>query len=277
MDEYGKVISSYQSFIAKYDLTRKAAYASISHAGTDGNPRISKFGGKYPRLPGEPVPQCSSCQQQLMMIAQLYLPSIPSYILESLPEDQRDKLLVLGVCPECMGSLGYDIRTYASSDLDALEYQDDVGEQWTHADMIYRRRFPRMLNSPQTYDAFDRQRQYMQLRLVSSWIDSEMVPYSSVASVRQKLEEENIPINQRIFIAAHDINLKHGVAATVYLGGWAHFCGGTDQTPGDDFVVLLNLSESEAASLEWGDAGTAQIWAGTGEHAGEFKFTVSSH
>jgi hypothetical protein len=276
MDEYGRVVSGYRGFVTKYGLSRKAAYPSIAHGGDDGNPRVTKFGGKYPRLPGEALPKCPSCDQQLMMIVQLYIPSLPAFVQESLPEDQRDKLLVLGVCPECMGSTGYDIRAYGPSDLDSLEYQDDVGEQWTRAEMIYRRRFPRMVNSPQVYDAFDRQRQYMQLRVVSNWTETEMVPYTSVASVREKLEEEQIPINQRIFIAAHDINLKAGVAATVYLGGWAHFCG-PDQTPGDDFVVLLSLSESEAASLEWGDAGTAQIWAGTGEHAGEFKFTVSSH
>jgi hypothetical protein len=276
MDEYGKVVSGYRDFVVKHKLFRKAAYPNISYTGSDGNPRSTKFGGKYPLLPGEAAPKCPSCDQQLMMVVQVYIPSLPAFVQNALPQPQRDKLLVLGVCPECLGSTGYHIHVYGPADLDKLEYHDDIGENWSRPELLYRRRFPRIPNSPPNYDEVDRQRQFMRFALVGEWNETDMAPYTSVASVKQQLEEDHIPANQRIFIAAHDINMKNGLAATVYLGGWPHFCG-QDQTPGDDYVVLLNICESEAATLEWGDAGTAQIWAGTGSHAGEFKFTCSSH
>jgi hypothetical protein len=37
------------------------------------------------------------------------------------------------------------------------------------------------------------------------------------------------------------------------------------------------LCASDAATLEWGDAGTAQVWVGSDAHAGEFRFTCASH
>jgi hypothetical protein len=70
--------------------------------------------------------------------------------------------------------------------------------------------------------------------------------------------------------------MRAGVAAACYVAGWPRFCG-DDQTPGDGWVLLLNLCESEIATLEWGDCGTAQLWVGVDEHEGEFRFTCSSH
>jgi hypothetical protein len=276
MDEYAKLVSGYRDFVNKHKLFRKAAYPTVAYSGEDANPRVTKFGGKYPVLPGESVPKCTVCNHQLMFIVQLYGPALPPTIQGILPQTHRDRLIVLGVCPECLGSSGYDIHVYGPADLDKLAYHDDIGEDWSRPELLYRRRFPRIPNSPPVYDEVDRKRQYMQLTNVTSWTEVDMAPFSSIPAVKQKLEDDHVPANQRLFIAAHDLNMKNGLAATVYGGGWPHFCGG-DQTPGDEFGLLLSLCESEAATLEWGEAGTAQIWAGNGAHAGEFVFTCSSH
>jgi hypothetical protein len=276
MDEYSTLLSSFQSVISTHNLTRKAAYPTISHSSSDCNPRTTKFGGQYHLPPNASPPQCESCNQTMMMIAQLYIPSLPEFIQSQVPPSLQESLIVLAVCPECLGSSGYQIHIHENSILDNLVYHEDIGSQWSQPEFQYRRRFPRLPNSPQRFDAVDQRRQCMDLRVISGWTETEMVPHPSNSILKEKLEEAKIPMNQRIFLAAHDMNLRAGVAATCYVGGWPRFCG-EDQTPGEDWVVLLNLCESDVATLEWGDCGTAQIWMGIREKEGEFKFTCSSH
>jgi hypothetical protein len=276
MDEYATLLSTFNSVVATHNLTRAAAYPTAAHNLNDGDPRVTKFGGKYPLPPDESPPQCPTCGQTLMMIAQLYIPTLPEFIRSQLPAQFHDSLVVLSVCPECLGSAGYCVRSHASSALDALVYHDDIGSQWSTPEFQYRRRFPRFPNSPQPFDAVDSRRLSMSLSFVGGWIETEMVPHPSNSALREKLEAAGIPLNQRIYLAAHDINMRAGVAAVCYLGGWPRFCG-DDQTPGDDWLLLLNLCESDMTTLEWGDCGTAQLWVGVNAHEGEFKFTCSSH
>jgi hypothetical protein len=274
MEQYTTTLADFGAFVRGAKLVRKAAYSTVSYI-NDGNPRSTKFGGKYPRPPADPHPKCDLCDQPMMMIVQLYVPTLPDFIQAHFPAQARDQLIVLGVCPECLGSGGYSIRAYGAAELDGLAYHDDIGEQWAQPDLQSRRRFPRVTNSPPAYDAVDQRRLYMNFSGVGGWTETEMVPDATVDSVRAKLAEAQVPINERIFIAAHDINMKNGIVANCYLGGWPHYCG-EDQTPGDDYVLLLNISESENATLDWGDSGTAQIWMGVKGKAGEFKFTCSS-
>jgi hypothetical protein len=276
MDEYSQLLSSFRELVTKHNWLRKAAYPIVSYLLTDGNPRSTKFGGKYPLLPGESVPKCPSCDQTMMMIVQLFVPSLPEFVQTQFPSQSRDGLLVLGVCPECLGSSGHSIRVYSGAELDSLVYHDDVGEQWSQPEFQYRRRFPRIPNSPPEFDEVDRRRQFMRFCLVGGWTETEMVPYASSTVVKQRLQEEHQQLSQRTFIAAHDMNMKSGLGATCYIGGWPRFCS-DDQSPGENFVLLFSLCESEAASLEWGDAGTAQIWMGINDRAGEFRFTCSSY
>jgi hypothetical protein len=276
MHEYSTLLSSFESVVAAHSLYRPAAYPILSPLNPDSDPRTTKFGGKYPLLPNTSPPKCPTCDQPLMMIVQLFVPTLPAFIQEQIPASLRDSLIVLAVCPECLGSSGYRIDVYDSDSLDDLVYHEDVGAQWSEPEFQYRRRFPRFPNSPQTFDAVDQRRQRMELRVVAGWTETEMVPHPSNAVLREKLEEANVELNSRVFLAVHDSHIRAGVAATCFVGGWPRFCG-KDQTPGEDWVVLLNLCESEAATLEWGDCGTAQIWMGVGENAGQFKFTCSSH
>jgi hypothetical protein len=275
MDEYTKVVSAFREFVTTHALARPAAYPRLTCL-HDCNPRTTKFGGKYPLLPAESSPACPRCDQPLMMVVQLYVPALPEFIRSQFPDDRRDQLIVVGVCPECLGSDGYRIAAYSGGDLDRLVYRDDVGEKWSRPPLLGLRRFPCIPNSPPVYDCVDERRQYMCFSGVDGWTETECVPDSSVAAVRKKLREEKFGPPERVLIASHDINMENGLAANCYVGGWPRFCG-QDQSPGDDFVLLFSLCESEAATLEWGNSGTAQIWMGVAGKAGEFKFTCSSY
>jgi hypothetical protein len=275
MDDYDKMISSFREFVTSSELVRKAAYPTIKSA-SDGSPRSTKFGGMYPQLPSESHRKCDLCDQPLMMIVQLYVPTLPDFIQSQFPPQSRDQLIVLGVCPQCLGSNGHYIASYSGDQLDRLVYHPDVGEKWKQREMRNRRRFPQIPNSPPVYDTTDDRRCSMDFCAVGGWVEADMVPNATVTKVRQQLEDAQIEVTERIFIAAHDINMENGLAAVAYLGGWPHFCG-EDQSPGSDFVLLLSLCESEAATLEWGNAGTAQIWMGVNSKAGAFKFTCSSY
>jgi hypothetical protein len=274
MSEYAATLAEFGAFVREAKLARRAAYATVGYI-NDGNPRTTKFGGRYPRAPGEPAPACGRCEQPLMMVVQLYVPALPGFVQAQVPAAARDSLIVVGVCPECLGAGGYCVRAYGAAELDALVYHDDVGEEWAQPARRSRRRFPRVANSPPAYDAADQRRLAMRFSGVGAWAETEMVPDASVDSVRAKLADARIPATERVFIAAHDINMRNGIAANCYLGGWPRFCG-DDQTPGSDYVLLLSICESESATLAWGDAGTAQIWMGVRTKAGDFKFTCSS-
>lgn len=275
MDTYEQAVSFTKSFISKHNLFLRCSTPVVSECEPDCNPRVSKFGGQFPYLDGESVPRCTVCDQFPMMAAQLYVPSLPAYVQELFPERERRSLLVLGICPECLGSHGYHIRSYAEDELDRLVYHADEGRDWARPEYHERRVFPRIPFSPQPYDAYDEQRQYFHHCTVVDWQDSEMVPYTSLRSVQELLKKEGIDNNNRYFLVAHSINMQNNVSGNTYLCGWPHFCDG-DQTP-EDFRILLNMCESEAATLGWGDCGTAQLWIGTGKNEGKYMFTCSSH
>jgi hypothetical protein len=276
MDEYGNLLTSFEELITSHSLSRKAAYPTSSSNQTDGNPRTSKFGGKYPLLPNESVPKCLSCDQPLMMVIQLYLPSLPEFVRSQAPSQIQDSLIVLSVCPECLGSSGYRIDAHPSDVLDTLVYHEDVGPKWSEPEFQYRRRFVRFPNSPQPFDAVDQRRRKMELRVIGGWTETEMVPHLTNSELKEALEKAKMPVSSRISLAVHDINIRAGVAGNCYVGGWARFCG-DDQTPGENWSLLCNLCESDMATLEWGDCGAAQVWIGVGENAGQFKFTCSTH
>lgn len=275
MEAYEEAVSFAKSFIDKHKLFLKCSIPIISEMEDDCNPRVSKFGGKFPYLEDEVIPKCHVCDQFPMMVVQLYVPSLPEYIQDLFPENYKKSLLVLGVCPECLGSNWYHIRVYSEDELDKLVYHEDEGKNWAKPEYHERRNFPRIPFSPQPYDAYDEQRQYFHLCTIVDWKDTEMVPYTSLKTVQDLLKKEGIDNNNRYFLVAHGINMQNNVSGNSYLGGWPHFCNG-DQTP-ESYKILLNICESEAATLGWGDCGTAQIWIGFGKNEGKFKFTCSSH
>lgn len=266
-----QVMKKYNDFAAKYNLLRKASVPEISEIESDGNPRVSKFGGKFPYLPDETIPECTHCHQFPMMVAQLYVPSLPHFIQDLFPESQRQSLIVLSICPSCLGFNGYNVNVYSEDQLDQLIYHDDVGQKWATPEMNMMRICNFRPGSPHSLDELDQQKQFLRLTTVTSWRDAEMAPYSSVKEVKDLMEKEKIESNQRMFLAAHDINIKNCIAGHSYVGGWPHFTG-DDQTP-EHYKILLNITESEEATLEWGNGGTAQLWIGTDENAGKFKFT----
>lgn len=275
MDIYMSILKSYTKFVESNNLTRKASIPIISSFETDGNPRISKIGGKFPYLENETIPECPKCHEIPMMVAQLYVPTLPDYIQRLFPESLQKSLVVLSVCPSCLGSEHYCIHTYDESQLDNLIYHDDVGEKWATPQYNMMRIFNFQPNSPQTYDAIDQQKQYLQFNAITGWKDTEMVPYASVDEVKNLMKGANIEPNNRVFLIAHEINMKNEISGNSYLGGWPHFCQ-EDQTP-KGYQILLNLCESPAATLEWGNGGTAQLWIGINENEGKFKFTCSTH
>lgn len=271
-----KIMKEYSDFVKSNNLTRKASIPIISSFEDDCNPRISKFGGKFPYLPTETIKECPNCHQFPMMVAQLYVPTLPGYIQDLFPESLKHSLVVLSICPSCLGSEHYNISTYNETQLNDLIYHDDIGKQWSTPQFIQMRSFNFQPNSPQTYDEIDQQRQYFQFNTITGWKDTEMVPYASVDEVKNLLKESKIDSNSnRVFLVAHEMNMKNEISANSYLGGWPHFCK-EDQTP-ENYRILLNLCESPAATLEWGNGGTAQIWIGINENEGKFKFTCSTH
>ncbi|KAH0792843.1 hypothetical protein GPJ56_003253 [Histomonas meleagridis] len=275
METYEKTVTQIKEFINKNNLYRKTAIPVISSVAEDENPRVSKFGGKYPYLPNETIQKCPVCEQFPMMAVQLYIPSLPEFVQQYFQEADRKSLLVLGICPECLGSNGYQIKIYGEGELDKLVYHDDHGKIWASPEYHERRHFPRIPFSPQPYDSFDEQRQYFQFCTIESWKETEMVPYTSLKQIQELIKSEGIESSNRYFLIAHGINMQNNVSGNSYLAGWPHFCE-SDQTP-DGYQILLNMCESEAATLGWGDCGTAQIWVGTGSNAGKYLFTCSSH
>jgi hypothetical protein len=221
-------------------------------------------------LPDEEIPSCKECKEKMMMIVQIFVAELPDFIRSLFREDSQDSLLVLGVCPQCLGSYGYDIRLYKQEELDRLEYIPDVGEKWSSPEMFCSRVAFRRPNSPQSFDAIDRQRQWMAFCQVSSWVVSKMVPSPRIPQVKKLLKNDEMKPSQRLVIASHDINLEHNVIGKCHLGGWPRTCNGFD-----NFVLLLSLCESEATSLDWGNCGWAELWIGVGSHLGDFKFTWS--
>lgn len=277
MDTYKKAESTYLKFVNDHDLRRKAAIPKIKEDGEDGNPRVTKFGGKYPHLPNEEIPGCSYClQDKLMMVVQLYINDLPEFIKSFFPLDKQDCLLVLGVCPQCMGSHGYHISTYYGDSIDQLEYSDDVGKEWSKESLNSSRCFPHMRASPfSVYDDSIARKQFFELNIIQEWIETEMVPYASNDCIKNLMSNDGIQPNQRMFLIANEINMRNNLTANIYLGGWPMFCE-KDQTP-ENMKLLLNITESEAATLEWGNGGNAQIWMSTEENCGKFLFTCSSH
>ena len=139
MDIYTKVMREYSDFVKSNNLTRKASIPIISSFEDDCNPRISKIGGKFPYLPDETIQECPKCKQFPMMVAQLYVPSLPLYIQDIFPKSLKQSLIVLSICPSCLGSDYYCVRTYDESQLDSLVYHDDVGKKWSTPQYIMSR------------------------------------------------------------------------------------------------------------------------------------------
>ena len=272
---YDNIVSSFSEFVNSNNLMREASVPVISYFSDDCNPRSSKIGGKFPYLPNEEIPLCSSCKQFPMMALQLYVPSLPEFIIDLFPDDMKQSLVVLSICPSCLGSKGFNVRTYNDEQLDELVYHDDVGKEWSELPLIMQRSFNVGPNSPHTYSQFDMKKQYIQFASIQSWNDTMMAPYPSVDEVKKLMKANHIDTNNRSFLAAHSINMQNKISGCSYLGGWPCFCK-KDLTP-EGYKILFNFCESEACSLEWGNGGTAQLWIGTDENSGKFKFTCSSY
>ena len=179
MEEYTNLLATFSDFVKRHHLIRRAAYPSES-VNDDCNPRESKFGGKLPYLKSEDCPKCNFCDQEMMMIVQLFIPSLPEFVQSHIREEDREKLLVLCVCPHCLGKHGYSIRLYGSDYLDQLVYHDDIGEEWSKPQYQFARGSSMVPSSPQSFTEFDQRRRWMRFSAVGDWTECDMVPFTSV-------------------------------------------------------------------------------------------------
>lgn len=229
----------YRAIIEENNLIRIAAVPNVKEGDTT-NPRVSKFGGSYPYLPEEGTARCHVCNTDNISCCQLYVPSLPQFIQDYFPADKRDGLLVLSLCPECLGMDGYRCSYY----------QDDVLDKLVYA---------YIKNSD--YDGFEP-------RIVESWSETKCFPNISVDIYSTLLTSK---FGDYDYDASDELNKENNNPSGTYLGGWPEFVQ-SDETP-DGMTLLLEMEESEAATLMWGDAGTAQLWMSTGEDFGSFKLT----
>jgi hypothetical protein len=174
-----------------------------------------------------------------------------------------------------MGRFGYKFSVYGPEELDRLIYEEDVGKLWSGTDYIGQREFPRIPDCQQAYETMYAERKFMRFCGISGWTETSCFPDLSTSSIRNIFSEQ-FAIDERIILAVAELNIESRIFGNSYLGGWPRLCGNDANDITHDFDLLLNISESEAASLEWGDTGSAQIWIGTGAHAKELRFTVNS-
>lgn len=237
------------------------------------DPRFSKFGGDYPMLETEKHGECSYCgTNEFLLVAQLYIPTLPQYIQNLFPEKFQNSLIVFGICPRCIGHEGYIVRVYDENQLDNLIYHTDIGPEWATASNCSSRVFPPSPKSPHPFDKLDARRCYIEPHTVTEWKTIQNAPNSTIIDIQTIFEDEGFDPNH-LFLELAGINLETNALGHTLLGGWPHFAEPSNLLP--DFHLLLNISESLECSLGVGENGSGQLWVKASDDSLEFKYTCS--
>ena len=251
---------------------RTAAYP-ICEDEDSHNPRISKLGGDYPFLPDETFDECPSCQtKDFLLVAQLYIPTLPEFIQQIFPEKYQQSLIVFGICPRCIGYKGYRVRIYSEEQLDKLHYQTDIGPSLATSSNYSSRFFPPVPQSPHPFDLLDAQRCYIQPKTINDWKIVENAPNSTIREIIQIFQSEGVD-NGHLFLDLADINIETGALGHSLLGGWPHFANSGDSP--ENYHLLFNLTESPESTLAIGEGGAGQLWVKVEDENLDFKYTCS--
>ena len=258
--------------IQENNLMKPAAYPIVEEEDCQ-NPRVSKFGGDYPSLPEETFNVCPSCQtKDFLLVAQLYIPTLPDFIQQIFPEKYRQSLIVFGVCPRCLGYNGYRVRIYSDEQLDQLKYQPDIGPSFSTSLNYSSRVFPPIPQSPHPFDILDAQRCYIQPKTITDWKIVESAPNSTIQSIISLFKREGVNIDH-LFLDLADINIQTGALGHSLLGGWPHFAKKEDSP--ENYQLILNFTESPESTLAIGEGGAGQLWVKVENENIEFKYTCS--
>ena len=198
-----------REFLEKKGMTRKAFYPGDLKKEDSIDPRITKFGGKVPRLPTEE-------KDDFPLLVQLYVPSLPEPIQDLFQEEHKGSLIVVAIDSEDLGYEAKDrrISVYTSDQLDQLVYSDSSGEP---------------VNEP---------------RIVCTWEEGIQYPNESLDNL-EYIEEAGFSVEDLSTLNEAnecDQNQK------TYLGGWPQFTQ-SDDTPTDGKVLLMQFEESDDSTL----------------------------
>ena len=197
--------------------------------------KISKFGGKIPHLQNEEIPKCPTCGKECELLLQLYVPGLPEYAQNLFPENLKDSLSLLFICAEDLPDMQGKMisRVYNSDQIDNLVYANPP-------------------ENAQVESAI-----FTNYEMLDTYNDTSNEYMESMGEIDDAAMEE---LMRKIRV---DIR-----KAKCYFGGYPYYQQ-SEETPGDDCTLLLNVEEDENCSLTWGDAGNAQIWV-KNDNSGEF-------
>ena len=202
------------------------------------NFEVSKFGGKIPHLPNEEIPTCQECGQKMEVVAQIYVPSLPDFAKNVFPEALKQSLIVLFVCTEDLpfGDWQMVSRVYSQDQIKNLIYDEPKEDAKIESALF------------QNYEMLD------------TYNDTSN-DYLEVMGEVDDLAMEELMRKVRDEIRT----------SKCYFGGFPYYQQG-EETPGDNFTLLLNIENDENFSMMWGDGGNAQIWVNN-ENPEEFHLT----
>jgi hypothetical protein len=204
------------------------------------NPRSIKFGGDCPHSPdGQPV-VCPECNETLSHVMSIYVPLLPLHIQEFFREDDRELLIVVLFCANCYQH--FTTRVFRGEEINGLIMAPDAKPDGHN------------FNEP---------------RLVVDWVEG--ISYGNHA-ILDELKIGGLHYHASdVFRDLIEPELTNAVKDT-YVGGFPCDFDAIER-PTPTSRVLCTLSESEAATGEWGDCGIAHVWMETGENYGTFSAT----
>jgi hypothetical protein len=214
----------------------KPGFSPVCTPSDSKSPKVSKLGGAIPHLPSETLAPCE-CGQQQELLLQLYVPSLPPKVRELFPA--FNGLIVFTYCTECMDSdVTCTTHVYPDNCLSELVFEAPKDGAQIEA---------RTINSWKEFTSHD--------------FTSDRAYELNRQSGKDEIEFEQVGHLSR-----------DAAPSKTYLLGNPWFEQG-EYSPGDDFVLLANFSQDNVCTLQWGDAGSGQLWVKKGAAFAEANLT----
>ncbi len=231
------------NYFQKKNLVKKGYFIFAEKKEFPLDTRINKFGGLVP-VPknSKAIPKCKTCKKDMEVLAQIYVPKLPKDIVNNLPEDLKETLIVLYLCPE-------DLPIESQSNIIYNIYKfDEI------PNLIY------VKNNKSK-------------NKIMSSIFNEIKIFDTFAdTLNEYLNQEDKEVDQvQVEQFMEKVRREYRKSKCYFLG--YPFYNQSEVNPGDDYQLFLNLEDDENFSFMFGDAGSAQIWVKKKDEKNRFLLT----
>lgn len=224
------------------NLTKKGNFIYCKKDASTQEIKLSKFGGEIPQPNTQgAVPKCSDCKKDLEVLVQLYVPTLPENVKSLFPDDLKESLIVVFLCPDdipCQTQSNLLYKIYNQEQIKTLCYTKSNSNKIDCA----------VFNEYKEYDTYG--------DMLNVYLEN----YKNFPEIDQVKVEELM------------WKIRASRGSKCYFGGFPYY-NQSETNPGDDYQLLINLEDDNHFSMMWGDAGSAQIWVK--KNADENRFLLT--